>query len=116
MKDDIKSVCCCVVFFLIFFGIAYWLTTTQSAKDEFMIFLCGVFGAGTPVLTRMLADDSPHPKVVSTIIIASHLIFLAYLFFVKHMYLGDGNTLTGWSIGAVLGYFMAAAEHKQLYK
>lgn len=116
MKDDIKSVCCCVVFFLISFGIAYWLTTTQSAKDEFMIFLCGVFGAGTPVLTRMFADDSPHPKVVSTIIIASHLIFLAYLFFVKHMYLGDGNTLTGWSIGAVLGYFMAAAEHKQLYK
>jgi len=80
MKDDIKSVCCCVVFYLISFGIAYWLTTTQSANDEFMIFLCGGSGAFTPALARMLADDSPHPKAVSTIIIAIHLIFLAYLF------------------------------------
>lgn len=116
MKDDIKSICISVFFYLIFFGIAYWLTTTQSANDEFMIFLCGGSGAFTPVLARMFADDSPHPKAVSTIIIAIHLIFLAYLFFVKHMYWGCGNTMTGWSIGAVLGYFLAAAEHEQLYK
>lgn len=116
MKDDIKSVCLCVVIYLISFGIAYWLTTTQSAKDGIMIFFSGIFGAGTPVLTRMFADDSPHPKAVSTIIIAIHLIFLSYLFFVKHMYWGYGNTLTGWSIGAVLGYFFTAAEHEQLYK
>jgi len=32
------------------------------------------------------------------------------------MYWGCGNTMTGWSIGAVLGYFIAAAEHEQLYK
>lgn len=80
MKDDIKSVCLCVVIYLITFGIAYWLTTTQSAKDGIMIFLSGIFGTATPALTRMFADDSPHPKAVSTIIIAIYLIFLAYFF------------------------------------
>lgn len=116
MKDDVRVICLGVFLYLITFGISYWLTTSQSAEDGIMIVFSGSFGMFTPVLARMCTDDSPHPKVMSSIILAMHLILLAYLFFVKHLYLGCGNTLTGWSIGAVLGYFMAAAEHKQLYK
>ena len=116
MKDDIKSICACVLFYLITLGIAYGASMGPNSRNEVTIVVCGCFGCFAPWMGRWYVDDSPHPEVMSSIILAMHLILLAYLFFVKHMYWEYGNTMTGWSIGCVLGYLIAGSKHQQKYK
>ena len=116
MKDDIKSICAYITFNLIWFGLAYGATMGPNSKNEVTIVVCGIFGALAPYMGRDFAEEiAEHSKVVSVIFVLGHLILMIYVLFIRKFLL-YGNTLTGWAIGGIIGYFMAVHQHEQIYK